>query len=134
MWWTDRKKQQKTAQCRKPPHRRWQFEDSSMGVLRVLLGGPTLGVKDVDAMIVVLNERSMIDSSNEIVFDFAAIDMIGPHWTVVLAILVRFALARGIKCHMAALHGQPAAVVSMYHKSSRIKCSIGTENQTSRAA
>lgn len=58
--------------------------------------------------------------AKEIVFDFSAVEQIGPRWTVVLAMLVHLAQRLSARCRIVELRGQPAAAVGLYRRSSAL--------------
>ncbi len=135
MWWPG-----KSRDCEGRGRRiaqqeiRWPIQARATGVLRVLLTGPRLDVRELDAMVKRLRDVIAGDTPNEIVFDFTGVETIGPHWTLVLALLMRFARAIRTKCRVVSLHGQPAAVVSLYHRNTELGRLVGMDTQTCHAA
>jgi hypothetical protein len=65
----------------------------------------------------------------EIVFDLSHVEMLGPQWTVVLALLIAFARGAVARCRVVSLHGQPAGVLGL-HRHNRDVAALVSDQAT----
>jgi len=77
----------------------------------------TLVAAELGEILVGLSRSGVGAGSTEIVFDLSRVEVIGPQWTVILAMLMNFARQTSARCRIASLKAQPAAVVALYRVS-----------------
>lgn len=68
-----------------------------------------------------------ISACEVVEFDLSGVDLIGPQWTVVLATLVHLSRKLAATCRLTGLHGQPAAAVDLYRRSSSLMRLVATK-------
>jgi len=93
---------------------RFGFTASADGMLRIRPVGPVLSYDELDMILGRVVDESTDQHVGEIVLDFGTVEWIEVPWTAVLARLIDFARRTQVRCRLAALHGQPAAVVSFF--------------------
>jgi hypothetical protein len=93
---------------------RFGFTASADGVLRIRPAGPVLSYDELDTILKRVMDERVDRQVAEIVLDFGTVEWIEVPWTAVFARLIDFARRTQVRCRLAALHGQPAAVVSFF--------------------
>ena len=106
---------------------------SDDGVLQVRPLESTLTGAELAAILRSLSSSDVADGLKEVVFDLRNVDLIGPQWTVVLAMMIDFARRLAAKCRLVSLKGQPAAAASLYRRNAELMRLISWE-RVSRAA
>lgn len=98
-------------QCRE--ERCWALALPKPGVLEVRKCGPGLRYEEIREIAERLLAEQLDQTLSEIVFDFGNVREIAAPWTPVVAQLIDFARQSQASCRVRALHGQPAAIVSL---------------------
>ena len=93
---------------------RFGFVVSADGVLRIRPIGPVLSYDELDVVLKRVTDEGADQYVAEIVLDFGTVEWVEVPWTAVFARLIDFARRTRVRCRLAALHGQPAAVVSFF--------------------
>lgn len=92
----------------------WRFDAAADGTLWVQPAGPTLAARQLDETLQAILSAMDDDSIRCVVFDLGRVEVIGPQWTVVLALFLDFAERINAECHLTSLRAQPAAVARFY--------------------
>jgi anti-anti-sigma regulatory factor len=90
------------------------------GTLHLQPLSATLTTAELAEIIRCLSRVSVTENLKEIVFDLRHVEVIGPQWTVVLAMLIDFARRLDAKCRLISLNEQPAAAASLYRRSAEL--------------
>lgn len=104
------------------------------GTLHVQPLAATLSTAELAEIIRCLSRASVTDGLQEIVFDLRHVKLIGPQWTIVLAMLIQFARCFAAKCRLVSLNEQPAAAASLYRRNSELMKLITWETHPRIAA
>ena len=104
------------------------------GTLHVQPLAATLTTAELAEIIGCLSRASATEGLKEIVFDLRHVEVIGPQWTVVLAMLIDFARRLDAKCKLISLNEQPAAAASLYRRSAELMKLITWETAPRLAA
>jgi anti-anti-sigma regulatory factor len=117
-----RSKASSRATVGRPPLDNWMFVTSSAGALWIQPTGPTLGHEELGELLGRLQSGRKGTHPREIVLDLSRVEKLGRHWTLVLAMLIRFARSGGCRGRIVALHGQPADVARLYRLNRELEC------------
>jgi len=101
---------------------RFGFTVSSEEPLRVRPVGPVLCYAELDTILKRLVAEGVHRRVPQIVFDFGMVQWIEAPWTAVIARLIDFARDSQARCRLAALHGQPAAVIDFFSGNRAVRC------------
>ncbi len=111
--------------------RRWRFAANAAGALWIQPIGPTLSHEELGEFLERLRRDGVEVRLGEIVFDLSRIETIGPHWTTVLALLIKFARDVTVRCRVVSFHGQPAGVVGLYHRNREVAALVTDRGESS---
>jgi anti-anti-sigma regulatory factor len=95
---------------------------------------PILTAAELGEILPVLKTSELGATFQEIVFDLSRVEMMGPQWTVILAMLMDFARQTTVRCRIASLKDQPAAVVGLYRLSTELMRLIAWDHEARLAA
>ncbi len=93
------------------------FVATDDGVLEVRPLEATLASVEFAAILRPLEDSDAVQGLKEVVFDLRNVEVIGPRWTIVLAMMIDFAQRLAARCRLVSLNEQPAAVASLYRSS-----------------
>ena len=105
---------------------------SDDGVLQVRPLETTLTGVELAAILRSLNAAEVAQGLKEVVFDLRNVELIGPQWTVVLAMMIDFARRLAARCRLVSLKQQPAAAASVYRHSPELMRLIDRERRRQR--
>lgn len=95
---------------------RWSFAIEAGGVLAIRPTGHALAAAELSDFLQRVSAACRNEMVDEVVFDLSEVEVIGPQWTLVLALLIDFARNVDARCRVVALQGQPAAAASLYRR------------------
>jgi anti-anti-sigma regulatory factor len=95
---------------------------------------PTLTAAELGGILQALKHSDLGSTFQQVVFDLSRVEMMGPQWTVILAMLMDFARQTAARCRIASLKEQPAAVVRLYRLSTELMRLIAWDHEARLAA
>lgn len=96
---------------------RWSYSVTQQGALHIVPSGPGLDPEELGGFLRILTDVFSGEPPKSVVFDLRRVRFLGPNWTLVLAMFIDFAQKIDAPCHVAGVHGQPAAAAALYNRS-----------------
>lgn len=106
-----------------------EFTVSTDGFLRIRPLGAVLTIDRLAKIIGRLCDSDGLMDWKDIVFDLGLVEVIGPRWTVLLAMIINFARSVTARCRLVSLNGQPAAAAALYRHNTELRELIASGNE-----